>query len=724
MIKRGIMLVLLLTAFMAAGCVSSSNVKKQKDLGLTIIEGVEINDYSVVLHMQNEPSAAFTVLKPSDPYTVVIEMPDVGIGDIPEKIQSSRLGVSELRLTTVQTPIQLTRVEILMDAPLEVEPVKVGSSLVINLLGPQKAEARTEAAREAMVDADLSLPATEITELLLERAKGELKFTIYSNGIMQPDIFTLTGRIIIDVPGVKIRATPPEKVFSPVKGVRVGPYPDKVRLVLDMEEDGDFAASTEDNTVVIIIPTDPKYKVLSTSTVQISEDGTVTVVDAAAAEAAKKDGQASMGSDEARAVQQEIMPEDALSQEDEFEKKYTGERISLDFQDSDIIPIFRLIGEIAGFNTVIHPNVRGNITLKLKDVPWDQALDIVLEISGMDSDVTGNIMRIAPPDVFIKQKESKQKVTEAAVRTEELVQVAIHLNHINADEMRTRINEAKLLSPRGTMRIDERANTIILNDTADNIRKIRNEEVKYWDTPQHGTMQILIEAKIVSVRTDYTHNFGIRWGGNATDQNFSWLNDRTNIDFSVNTPIQSAGASAAVPGGLMSIGYAETIQVDLSIEALETVKKAKSLANPRVLTIDKQKATISQGTAIPYAASAEGGGTTITTTDATLSLSVTPEIRPNGIIKLDVSVTNDSPTVIPGAVAPGIDKQQIQTNALVKDGETLVLGGIFVSSEDETEVRVPILSKIPIIGWLFKTRSYQKLPNELLIFITPKIIKT
>jgi len=657
MIKRGMTLLVVLAAFSMAGCVSSQSVKDHKELGLTIIEGVEINDYSIVLHMKDEPSSAFTVLKPNDPYTVVLEMPDVGIGDVPEKIQSGKLGVSEVRLATVQTPIQLTRVEILMDAPLDVDPIKVGRSIVINLLSPQKAEARTEAARDAMIDADLSLPATEITELLMEKTDGEVKFTVYSNGLMEPDIFTLTGRIIIDIPRVAMRATPPEKVFSPIKAVRVGPYPDKVRLVLDMEEDGDFAASTEDNTIVILIPTDPKYKVISTTTVEIGEDGTVKVVEAPESEGGKA-AMASVDDGMAQGGQAAPVPDQTeLAEDDELEKKYTGKRISLDFQDSDIIPIFRLVGEIAGYNTVIHPNVRGKITLKLIDVPWDQALAIVLEISNMDMDITGNIMRIAPPEVFIKQKESKQKIQEAVVRTEELVQVAIHLNHISADEMRTRINEAKLLSPRGTMRIDERANTLILNDTADNIRKIRNDEIKYWDTPQHGTMQVLIEAKIVSVRTDYTHNFGIRWGGNATDQNFTWLNDRTNIDFSVNTPIQSAGATAAVPGGLMSIGYAETIQVDLSIEALETVKKAKSLANPRVLTIDKQPAKISQGTAIPYAAAAEGGGTTITTTDATLSLNVTPEIRPNGIIMLDVQVTNDSPTVIPGAVAPGIDKQ-------------------------------------------------------------------
>ena len=153
------------------------------------------------------------------------------------------------------------------------------------------------------------------------------------------------------------------------------------------------------------------------------------------------------------------------------------------------------------------------------------------------------------------------------------------------------------------------------------------------------------------------------------------------------------------------------------------MKKAKSLANPRVITIDKMQAMITKGTAIPYATSAEGGGTTIETQDASLTLTVTPEIQPNGVIKLLVDVKNDSPTTIAGADAPGIDKQQVRTQALVKDGETLVLGGIFTNTEQETEVRVPVLSRIPVLGWLFKTRSVSKFPNELLIFITPRIIK-
>lgn len=712
MIKRGITILMVLVVFGMTGCMSSKSVRNQGKLGMTLIEGVEISDYSVVLHMQDEYDSAFTVLKPSDPYMVVLEIPNVGIGDVPEKVQSNKLGVSEVRLTMIQTPIQLTRVEILMDAPLDVDPVKVAKSLVINMLTPQQEDARLTANEAAISSADLSLPATEITELLLEKTPEEIKFTVYANGLMQPDIFTLPGRVIIDVPEVTMKATIPEKVFSPVKDIRFGPYPDKIRLVLDMDEDGDFAANTEDNTIVIIIPVDSGLRLVSS---------TDTIANAAAALAGREVPGAVVKPMEAKPVDPQM---EQLGEQDDLEKKYTGKLVSLDFQDSDIIPIFRLVGEIAGYNTVIHPNVKGRITLKLIDVPWDQALDIVLEISGMGMDISGNIMRVAPPEVFIRQKESKKKVEEAEVRTEELIQVAIHLNHISAKEMSTRISEAKLLSPRGTLRIDERTNTLILNDTANNIRKVRNEEIKYWDTPLHGTMQVLIEAKIVSVRTDYTHNFGIRWGGQATEQNFSWLNDRTNIDFSVNTPVSGAGSGVSAQGGLMSIGYAETLQVDLSIEALETVKKAKSLANPRVLTIDKQAASISQGQAIPYAAQAEGGGTTIQTTDATLSLNVTPEIRPNGIIMLDVTVTNDSPTVIPGAVAPGIDKQQIKTKALVKDGETLVLGGIFTSSEDESEVRVPILSKIPIIGWLFKTKQYSRLPNELLIFITPKIVKT
>ena len=716
MIKRVLVAIMLLSfsLLVLGGCLSSKAVRQQHDLDLVTIQAVEIDDYAVILQLSGDNSAAFTVHKPSDPYTAVVEMPGVGIGDLPEKIQSNKLGISQIRMTMVQTPIQLTRVEILMDAPLDVEPVKVGNSVVINVLTPQQEIARTEAVDEiSRTPSEELLPATEVMEFLMERGAGEIRFTVYADGIMEPDIFTLPGRIIIDIPSVDMKATLPEKVYKPISGIRYGSYKDKIRVVLDMDEDGDFAASTEDNTVVIIIPTgDLVEQMLLAADEKFgkTEEIAATMPEAGAAKPGIN------GAGDAASFE--------TSEEDEFAKKYHGERISLDFQGSEIVPIFRLIGEIAGYNTVIHPKVSGTITLKLKDVPWDQALDIVLEISGMGKDIRGNILRIAPADIFIRQKESEQKIKKAEVQAEDLVQVAIHLNHISAEEMMKRIKEAKLMTPRGTLRIDERTNTIILNDTTDSIRKIRNEEVVYWDTPQHGTMQVLIEAKIVSVRTDYTHNFGIRWGGSGNEQNFSWLTDRTTLDFAVNTPFAQAGSGAAQAGGLFSIGYAETVQVDLSIEALETVKKAKSLANPRVMTIDKQSATISQGTAIPYATQAEGGGTTIQTTDATLSLTVTPEIRPNGIIMLDVQVTNDAPTVIPGAVAPGIDKQQIKTKALVKDGETLVLGGIFTSQEDESEVRVPVLSKIPVLGWLFKTRSVTKIPSELLIFITPKIIKS
>jgi type IV pilus assembly protein PilQ len=750
--KRLSTIILLLAAITLAGGCTTTAGKQQIDLGLTIINSVDPGDHRIELQLSRETPEAVRVVKTDDPYTVIVEMPEVARGDISERVMVNLPGIVEVRFFMVQTPQFMTRMEILMDSPLEARAEQHGVYIMVNLFEKEAAEAANEQMRQ-VVDVAMEqharqvpppaemLKATMISEMQVVSTEESVRFVAYGDGVMEPDIFTLNGRIIIDVPGVAMRALLPEEVTAPVRGVRYGTYRDKVRIVLDMDGlSSDFEAATEDNTLVVTIPlrTDPGASVLSTVAAGAPDMGEppdesgAPMADIAepmdemadapgAVESAEPAGDLGIASGSVAAPTAPAAAAEPGA--DELQQKYTGEKITLDFQDADIVPIFRFIGDIADYNVVIHPSVSGKITLKLRDVPWDQALDIILELSNLDKNITGNILRIAPPEIFVKQQQATKQLKDANQQAAELVQRAIALEHISVSEMRDRINEAKLLSPRGTIRIDERTNTLIINDTEESIRKIRDVEILYWDSPEHGTMQVLIEAKIISVRTDYTNRLGIRWGGHADNTNFSWVNDASNLDFSVNTPVGQAGSSVATGGALVSVGYSETFSLNMSLEALETVKKARSLANPRVITIDKQQATISQGTAIPYTTSADGGGTKVETQDATLNLTVTPEIRPNGIVLLDVSVNNDSPTLIPGADAPGIDKQQIKTKALVRDGDTLVLGGIFTSTEDESEVRVPFLAKLPIIGWLFKTREISRIPNELLIFITPKIIQ-
>lgn len=755
--KKVALIVLLMTVLAVSGCFGKSPGAVQQDLGMTVVESVVISDRRVEMQMAGEFSSSYSVRKSSDPYIAIVELPGVAVGDFAGSIPSDKEGISEVRLVMIQTPVLLTRVEIVFNEPLELIVSKYEQTLVLDAV-EKGAAINEEAARPLPIASAMTaeglevielLPATEITALGITTTGTQTKLMIYGDGSMEPDIFTLPGRIVIDVPNVSMKAPMPSTLERPIRDIRFGSYDDKVRLVLDMEHDGDFLAITKDNTIELSVSV-----VQARSTVFGARDSAAIPISAQVEMLEAPEGQELDGMEpaedfaeapeifdaEVEALDETGGKEETVTvgiasyledSEDVYSQKYTGKSISLDFQDADVVPIYRFLADIGGYNIVVHPSVSGRVTLKLTDVPWDHALDIILELTGNGKQLQGNILRIAPASVFVQQTEARAKLKASEIKAADLQQVAIPLKYIAAIDMKIRIDERKSVqvketggqvADRGTIRVDERTNTIIVSDTADNIKWMLEEEVPYWDTPEHTTLQVLIEAKIVSVRTDYTHNLGIRWGGSATNDNFSFIDDSMTMDFSVNTPTQGAGAGAAAAGGLLNIGYAETFNLNLSLSALETVQKAKSLANPRVITIDTMQATITKGTAIPYATSAEGGGTTIETQDAALTLTVTPTIQPNGIIMLVVDVTNDSPTTIPGADAPGIDKQQIQTQAFVKDGETLVLGGIFTSIEEESEIRVPVLSRIPLIGWLFKTRSVSRIPNELLIFITPRII--
>lgn len=698
MTRRLICVLAALTVFSVAGCASSG---KKAGPGVNVIRSVEVMDNAVELRMEREFSSSYTVYKPADPFTVVVEMPDVSRGKIDEKIVPDKKGITEIRFIETQTPVQMLRLELVLETPANIEPQKMGTSLLLSVVGRGEPAPEGEAPEEAAASVPLEElpPASTITNLAFAYSKGKLRFAVKSDGIMEPEIFTLEGRIIIDVPGVTMKATVPDTVVSPVKAVRYGIYDDKVRLVLDIEEEVDFAASTVGDSIVISIPV-------------------IERVVTAGEEKKAAEGEAVEG-------------EAPLTAEEEFEKEeplrptYTGKPISLDFQDADIVPIFRFLGDIAGYNVVIHPDVKGKITLKLLNVPWDQALDIILEISNLDKSFEDNILRIAPLEVFARQKEEVARLRQIRETAAELVQKAIRLRYIDAKDMDARLKEAKALSPRGATRIDERTNTLIINDIKDNILMILDEEIPYWDTPEHGVMQVMIEARMIEVGTEYLRNLGIRWGGNATQDNFSFINDASTLDFSVNTPVGTAGPGTVGPeyfvqGGMINIGYAETFEVSLSLEALESISKVKQLANPRVLTIDKQAAIIRQGTQIPYTTvSAEGTETEFR--EAELKLEVTPEIQPNGILKLKVFATNNTP--VPLGNALGIDTQEINTQALVKDGQTLVLGGIYQNTETELDMSVPWFSKIPFLGWLFNVSERQARPKELLIFITPRIVK-
>lgn len=564
-------------------------------------------------------------------------------------------------------------------------------------------------------------PATEINKIEVKKSGGALKVLITGNGAMVPNVFPLKGRVVVDIPGVAMKASVPSRFSVPLKGMRVGKYKDKTRIVLDIADKTNFNVGSQGSVLEIALnkKSQPAAEPVTANiaTQAVLQETPSSKTDAAGNLDGKEHGQiatAEMPAEDAGAEKVAVKEITSIpADKNQAEIKYNGKKISLDFQDADIGPIFRLLADVNGYNLVIDPSVKGKITIKLMNVPWDQALEIILNTFNLNKSVDGNILWIAPTNVFSKIMDEKSKVREAEERSGELLQEVVRVNYASSSDIQAAVTQGKLLSPRGSITVDSRMNTLIIKDTQKTIDKIK-QLVKIMDVAKP---QVMIEAKIVQVSTDYNEAFGIKWGGTFSSP--TWPTP-IGGNFSVNTPTATGGPAANVPGGLagLTIGHANTLRVDLSLSALESVNKAKTLSNPKVLTMDKEKATIQQGSTF-YIATVSQAGTQTQPQTATLSLEVTPQITPDGYVQLKVTATDNS---LVNLNPPVVDTKSMTTQALVKDGETLVLGGIYTSSNTEDEVGVPGLSKVPIVGWLFKTKSIKKPTKELLIFITPTVI--
>lgn len=450
-------------------------------------------------------------------------------------------------------------------------------------------------------------------------------------------------------------------------------------------------------------------------------------------------------------------------------QSYTGKKISLDFQDIEVRRVLQLLADFTGINMVAADTVQGNITLRLKDVPWDQALDIILKTKNLDKRRNGNVIWIAPVAELIKAEEEEAKAIAQSVKLAPLQTEYIQLNYAKAADIEKLITEGKnasnsrsgtsnstantdplgdsvgsLLSPRGTVSVDPRTNTLIINDTAQKIDQIRG----MIDLLDVSVKQVMIEARIVRATTDFTKEMGVKWGilsQGITNNNHLLVggSDTTlwnlrepeldeelggytyeierpqnlNVDLGVTSP----GASR-IAFGLISLS---DFMLDLELSALQADGYGEVISTPKVLTADKQQAKVASGTQIPYQ-SAEGGGVNAVSTtefiDATLSLDVTPSITPDGKVQMNLNITSDSP----GAPTPTgqltINKNSINTNVLVDNGETVVLGGIFEQQTANQQTKVPFLGDIPYLGRLFRKDIKSDNKRELLIFVTPRIV--
>ena len=432
---------------------------------------------------------------------------------------------------------------------------------------------------------------------------------------------------------------------------------------------------------------------------------------------------------------EELSQEEAESRREE-KFPYTGDKLSLNFQDIEVRSVLQLIADFTGLNLVASDTVGGSITLRLQNVPWDQALDLILKTKGLDKRQIGNVLLVAPADeIAAREKlelETNKQIAELAPVRLDIIQV----NYAKAADIVALIKEdEELISDRGFVSSDVRTNTISVRETAEKLDEIRRL-VSTWDVP---VRQVSIEARIVRAQTNVAENLGVRWGGAAYDVS----GDNVFTVGGSQQSLQEARDAAAgnsntitFPGALavdlgvtgegassFAIGWgSDEFLVDLELSALESDGQAEVVSQPRVVTADRQTASIKSGEEIPYQEAASSGATSVSFKEAVLSLEVTPQITPDDKIIMDLVVNQDSRGEVTAGI-PSINTNEVTTQVLVGNGETVVLGGIFQSEVATQTTKTPFLGDIPYLGRIFKRTEHIDERSELLIFITPKIIK-
>ncbi|MGD8383171.1 MAG: type IV pilus secretin PilQ, partial [Syntrophobacterales bacterium] len=407
-------------------------------------------------------------------------------------------------------------------------------------------------------------------------------------------------------------------------------------------------------------------------------------------------------------------------------KVYTGQKISLDLQEVDIRNVLRLLADVTGKNIVVEPGVSGKVTLKVDNVPWDQVLELILKINELDHVMEGNVLRIATAAKlkaeFERQREAVEAQKELMAAARDLGEISteyLQVNYADVGDISAQIDNIK--SEKGTISVDNRTNLIIYSDFPKRIETAKEILARL----DKATKQVMIESRIVSANTNFTRNLGVSWNAsytnNSLNNRLSSADNSNTLDFSVLAPTAAVGTFGL--NLARNLGVNNLFELDMTLDALEQAGEGRVISSPRIFTLDHVQAMIQQGDQIPYPQRTEEGTISTAFAPATLSLTVTPHITPDGKVRLEVLAKKDeadfSRTV---QDVPAIRTQEAQTELLVNDGDTIVIGGIVIQDYSWSEERVPFLWRIPILGWLFKNRQVNDEKTELLIFLSPSIV--
>jgi type IV pilus secretin PilQ/predicted competence protein len=755
------------------GCAAKApeTEKQGPQVVLSKIEPREVDGKTEIIIAGNAPILQYTSFQLTEPLRLVVDIADADIGTLRDRLAVNQGAVADI------TPSQkdnIARLEIGLTHAVESKVYQSDGKLVIEFIkpveeaktipeittaasettppAPPQEQAPPPSAEKKETEQPEKAAATVVTSVRASAGKEGVKVVITADGAMSSKAFMVSGnKLVVDIPGVKSRVRP--SVIPVRKGgldkVRVGQHaaPDqKVRVVLDLTKPMQYTVTPEENTVLIAMNESPPAKAQEQqpqerAAAQEPEKAAPTEKEVAAPQPPQQTTEVAAApappatGQRAEAHKPNAGAEAALVT---GAGRFSGRRISLDLQDADLVNVMRLFAEIANLNVILAPDVRGKVTVRMVNIPWDQAMDIILKMNGLGYALEDNILRIASVSALTKEAEEDLRSKEAKKKAEDLITRIVPINYATASGIEGTIK--KSLSARGETVTDTRTNTLIIKDIPRNVDEVV-ALIKLLDKP---IPQIMIEARIVEASLNFSRQLGVQWGGNfkadashgnptgVTFPNAAGVTGGPtmgttpsgNGNFLVNMP---AAAGAGTGGGAVGFTFGsigKALNLDLVLSALESTGEGKIISSPRVSALDNKEAKIEQGVSIPFSTTS-AGGTQIQFIDAKLALTVTPHATPDKKIFMKIQATKNAPdTSILGASGqPSIRKNEATTEILLADGETAVIGGILTTNKTVAYTKVPFFADIPLIGWLFKTKTTSETKGELLIFITPRVVK-
>jgi type IV pilus assembly protein PilQ len=731
---------------------------------------------STVLIEASEPVAYLT--SQPDPLTVLVDLRNVKAAELGEHSLTSALapvaGVA-VEESTAPDGSPVARVRVSLDRAakhrvrssrnvifVEVDRARTAALAAVPSIAPRKPGARMvlapSTARATTTSARVSAgPATELRSVKATSVPEGVAISIAGNGRLVAssvqEARDLPARVLLDFQGVAAGRTPAVTMVNQgdIKRVRVGVNsrePLITRVVIDLARKLPYSVeSVGDDLRVLFNKAVEAVTASVTRTAPETEPASAPVpapsapVAPAAAPASEPEPQAATPAPEARAATLDV-PASATPASttavtllasaqatDAAQRRFTGHPVTLDFQGADLRAVLRTFAEISGLNMVIDPTINGTVDVSLREVPWDQALDIILKANKLGYMVDGTVVRIVPLSVLAQENEEQRKLTDARALSGELRVMTRPLSYAKASDLVPIITKSSL-SSRGDVQVDARTNTLIIRDLADRLTSAA-ELVTTLDRPQP---QVEIEARIVQTSRDFAKQLGVQWGFNGRMD--PALGNTTGLAFpnSVSAGGRLSGGSAPVginlpaPSPTSAVGIAlgsinGALNLDVALSALEKTGKGRILSTPRVSTQNNVPAEITQGTQIPIQTVANNT-VTVSFKDAALTLKVTPQITASHTVIMQIAVENSQANFgrqVNGI--PPIDTQKAATTVLVADGDTTVIGGIYERSETSSQNRTPMLHRVPLLGWLFKQDVVDEKSSELLIFITPRITR-